>query len=145
MDADNVSKHALCCVHKLSQLQLDSLQVEQRAIIRLVQHQFIQNKVTRFRKTHTIAINKPVLLIRSLESSHEKRNNRNKEEEENKAPDDDNEYNCSENEVELDEINGDREGEIEDEIEPDSMERSDSVATVILEVSMLQTEATEKG
>ena len=85
IDVDDVSKYALCHVLKLNQNNLESLDVEQRAMLRLATHKFIQNQVTKFRESHPIAIDKLVLLIRSLGLQYQKKKNQTNEEEEENA------------------------------------------------------------
>lgn len=81
IDVDDVSKYALCHMLDPTQTNLDALEVEQRAMFRLATHKFIQNQVSKFRENHPIAIDKLVLLIRSLGLKYQKKKNETSEKE----------------------------------------------------------------
>ena len=75
IDINEVSKFALCNQHEEKTLQkdIDTLETEQRALLRLATHPFIQNQVTKFRETHAVPMDRLVLLIRSLGLQYQKK------------------------------------------------------------------------
>jgi len=86
IDIDDVSKYALCHTINSTQNNLESMAVEQRAMLRLAMHKFVQNQVTKFRENNPIALDKLVLLIRSLGLKYQKKKNLNEEENLSKTP-----------------------------------------------------------
>ncbi len=75
IEIDEVSKFALCrqLEEKAVQKEMEKLDSEQRAMLRLASHKFIQSQVTKFRETHPVPIDRLVLLIRSLGLQYQKK------------------------------------------------------------------------
>lgn len=75
IEIDEVSKFALCrqLEEKAVQKEMEKLDTEQRAMLRLASHKFIQSQVTKFRETHPVPLDRLVLLIRSLGLQYQKK------------------------------------------------------------------------
>lgn len=75
IEIDEVSKFALCrqLEEKAVQKEMEKLDSEQRAMLRLASHKFIQSQVTKFREAHPVPIDRLVLLIRSLGLQYQKK------------------------------------------------------------------------
>lgn len=75
IDIDEVSKFALCNQHemKTAHKDMDKLDTEQRALLRLAGHKFVQNQVIKFQETHSVPPDQLVLLFRSLGLQYQKK------------------------------------------------------------------------
>merc|ERR1712071_199216 len=83
-----VSKNSLCHLLETENLEnrLEKLDSDQRAMLKLATHKLVQNHVVKFREAHPIAIDKLILLIRSLGLKYQKKKEMSTEDEESIKP-----------------------------------------------------------
>lgn len=88
IDIDDVSKYSLCHLLETENLEnrLEKLDSDQRAMLKLATHKLVQNHVVKFREAHPIAIDKLILLIRSLGLKYQKKKEMSTEDEESIKP-----------------------------------------------------------
>ena len=75
IDVDEVSKFALCSKLVPSEVvrELEKLEADQRAMLRLAYHKLVQTRVTTFRTDHPVPIDQLILLIRALGLKYQKK------------------------------------------------------------------------